>query len=214
MGFLDKAKKMAEQAQAKLDEAQKQFNDGQGGQRQGGGPAVEYDKHGRPIPQRRAAPTPRTPPRRAPPRRRAPPPAATPGVPPTERAADAARRPRAGAADARPGRAGHARRRRARRRAAGRRAGPGAARGPQPPELRAAEALERRPARGLTPRSAPTACETVAMRPYEGLLTAMVTPFHADGASTRRRPSRSPATCSPTAPTGSWSPARPARPRR
>ena len=31
MGFLDKAKKMAEQAQAKLDEAQKQFNDGQGG---------------------------------------------------------------------------------------------------------------------------------------------------------------------------------------
>ncbi len=26
MGFMDKAKKMAEQAQAKLDEAQKQFN--------------------------------------------------------------------------------------------------------------------------------------------------------------------------------------------
>src|SRR3954447_20898070 len=25
------------------------------------------------------------------------------------------------------------------------------------------------------------ACETVVMRPYEGLLTAMVTPFHADG---------------------------------
>ena len=52
MGFMDKAKKMAEQAQAKLDEAQKQFNQGQGG---GGtastGPVVEYDKHGRPIPQ-------------------------------------------------------------------------------------------------------------------------------------------------------------------
>ena len=30
MGFMDKAKKMAEQAQAKLDEAQKQFNEKQG----------------------------------------------------------------------------------------------------------------------------------------------------------------------------------------
>ena len=49
MGFMDKAKKMAEQAQAKLDEAQKQFNSSQGGQQAGGGPAVEYDKHGRPI---------------------------------------------------------------------------------------------------------------------------------------------------------------------
>ena len=29
MGFMDKAKKMAEQAQAKIDEAQKQFNSGQ-----------------------------------------------------------------------------------------------------------------------------------------------------------------------------------------
>ena len=49
MGFMDKAKKMAEQAQAKLDEAQKNFNEGQsGGQPQGGG-AVEYDKHGRPV---------------------------------------------------------------------------------------------------------------------------------------------------------------------
>jgi hypothetical protein len=50
MGFMDKAKKMAEQAQAKLDEAQKNFNQGQqGGQQQSGGPAVEYDKHGRPV---------------------------------------------------------------------------------------------------------------------------------------------------------------------
>ena len=43
MGFMDKAKKkMAEQAQAKLDEAQKQFNQGQGsaGRQAGGGPAV------------------------------------------------------------------------------------------------------------------------------------------------------------------------------
>ena len=50
MGFMDKAKKMAEQAQAKLDEAQKGFNQPSGGQQQAGGPAVEYDKHGRPIP--------------------------------------------------------------------------------------------------------------------------------------------------------------------
>jgi hypothetical protein len=53
MGFMDKAKKMAEQAQAKLDEAQKQFSQKQGsgeaGQ-PGGGPSVEYDQHGRPIP--------------------------------------------------------------------------------------------------------------------------------------------------------------------
>jgi hypothetical protein len=52
MGFMDKAKKMAEQAQQKLDEVQKDFNKGQGstGQgQQGGGTAVEYDKHGRPV---------------------------------------------------------------------------------------------------------------------------------------------------------------------
>jgi hypothetical protein len=50
MGFLDRAKKMAEQAQAKLDEAQYQFNAGQK-QEQRSGPAVEYDQHGRPIAQ-------------------------------------------------------------------------------------------------------------------------------------------------------------------
>jgi hypothetical protein len=51
MGFMDKAKKMAEQAQQKLDEAQKSFNEkqGTGGGGQQGGPAVEYDKHGRPV---------------------------------------------------------------------------------------------------------------------------------------------------------------------
>jgi hypothetical protein len=57
MGFMDKAKKMAEQAQAKLDEAQKQFNAGQ--QSQPSGPAVEYDEHGRPVaqpPEESAAP--------------------------------------------------------------------------------------------------------------------------------------------------------------
>src|SRR5829696_2866587 len=55
MGFLDKAKKMAEQAQAKLDEAQQQFNSSQSGGEQAQGPVVEYDKHGRPVPQDAAA---------------------------------------------------------------------------------------------------------------------------------------------------------------
>ncbi len=52
MGFMDKAKKLAEQAQAKLDEAQEQFNASQGnpGTSASSGPAVEYDKHGRPVP--------------------------------------------------------------------------------------------------------------------------------------------------------------------
>ena len=77
MGFLDKAKKMAEQAQAKLDEVQGQFNASQGGGGQSGGPAVEYDKHGRPV-----QPSPVTPDAAAP--DAAAPPAATPGVPPTE----------------------------------------------------------------------------------------------------------------------------------
>ncbi len=51
MGFLDKAKKLADQAQTKLDEVQKDFNSQQGKTGQGGqgGPAVEYDQHGRPI---------------------------------------------------------------------------------------------------------------------------------------------------------------------
>ena len=52
MGFMDKAKKLAEQAQEKLDEAQKNFNQGEGGS--GSQPAqggVQYDEHGRPIQQ-------------------------------------------------------------------------------------------------------------------------------------------------------------------
>ena len=52
MGFLDRAKKLAEQAQEKLDDAQKQFNerqDSSGGGAAGGGPAAEYDQHGRPV---------------------------------------------------------------------------------------------------------------------------------------------------------------------
>src|SRR3954453_16620008 len=52
MGFLDKAKKLAEQAQSKLDEVQKQVNtSGSSGTMRPSGPIVEYDKHGRPIPQ-------------------------------------------------------------------------------------------------------------------------------------------------------------------
>ena len=51
MGFMDKAKKMAEQAQQKVDEVQKNFNEkqGSGGGQSQGGPAVEYDAHGRPV---------------------------------------------------------------------------------------------------------------------------------------------------------------------
>jgi hypothetical protein len=48
MGFMDKAKKLAEQAQEKLDEAQKNFNQSASPQ----APASEtarYDEHGRPI---------------------------------------------------------------------------------------------------------------------------------------------------------------------
>jgi hypothetical protein len=68
MGFMDKAKKMAEQAQAKLDEVQGQINSKQAQTHDG--PVVEYDKHGRPV-----QPAPVTPDA---------PPVATPGVPPTD----------------------------------------------------------------------------------------------------------------------------------
>ncbi|MGH2949859.1 MAG: hypothetical protein ACRDPC_26960, partial [Solirubrobacteraceae bacterium] len=73
MGFLDKAKKMAEQAQTKLDEVQKQFNEGQSGSAERKAPPVEYDQHGRPI-------TPEAPPPAAttPPSAPSPPPAASP----------------------------------------------------------------------------------------------------------------------------------------
>jgi hypothetical protein len=49
MGFMDKAKQLAEQAQQKLDETQKNFNKSNTpeGQPEGGG--VKYDAHGRPI---------------------------------------------------------------------------------------------------------------------------------------------------------------------
>jgi hypothetical protein len=75
MGFMDKAKKLAEQAQEKLDEAQTQFNQKQGGQGQPEQSAnVRYDDHGRPI--------------QDPPAGSAPPPSAEP-APPAEPAAPA-----------------------------------------------------------------------------------------------------------------------------
>ncbi len=76
MGFLDKAKKLAEQAQTKLDEVQGQFN--QQGAAPPAGPVTEYDKHGRPVP---PAATMGSAPPPAPPA--TPDPPATPGVPPT-----------------------------------------------------------------------------------------------------------------------------------
>ena len=68
MGFMDKAKQLAEQAQQKLDETQKNFNKSNSpeGQSEGGG--VKYDAHGRPIPE-------------APPAGATAPPAAEPAAP-------------------------------------------------------------------------------------------------------------------------------------
>jgi hypothetical protein len=80
MGFLDKAKKMAEQAQTKLDEVQKQFNEQQGSTSSQSAP-VEYDKHGRPV-RSEAPPAASTPPHGDPiaeqPSSPPPPPAAAP----------------------------------------------------------------------------------------------------------------------------------------
>ena len=153
MGFMDKAKKMAEQAQAKLDEAQKQFNSGQGGQQQGGGPAVEYDKHGRPI-----QPAPVTPDAAAP-----VPPAASAPPPRRDSRRAAHRGARAACAgvgpDAGPGRTGHARQRAD---GAAGDARPRADRRPQPAQHRAAEALERRPSSGLTLRECASCAPTTA----------------------------------------------------
>ena len=54
MGFLDKAKQLADQAQQKIDEVQTNFNESQqakqsGAGGSGAGPITEYDKHGRPL---------------------------------------------------------------------------------------------------------------------------------------------------------------------
>ncbi len=49
MGFMDKAKKLAEQAQQKLDEAQDSFNQNAAPQHTPDQGGVRYDEHGRPI---------------------------------------------------------------------------------------------------------------------------------------------------------------------
>ena len=50
MGFMDKAKKMAEQAQHKIDEKQKQWNQREAQDEAPGAGAVVFDEHGRPVP--------------------------------------------------------------------------------------------------------------------------------------------------------------------
>ena len=75
MGFMDKAKQLAEQAQQKLDEAQESFNQQRSQSDAPEGQTVQYDQHGRPV-------------EPAPPAAEAPPPSAEP---PTSRWA---RRPR------------------------------------------------------------------------------------------------------------------------
>jgi hypothetical protein len=50
MGFMDKAKRMAEQARSRLDGGQEQVGADEE-RAEGAGPAAEHDEHGRPIPQ-------------------------------------------------------------------------------------------------------------------------------------------------------------------
>jgi hypothetical protein len=90
MGFMDKAKKLAEQAQQKLDETQKNFNQSNSSQAPAEGDGVKYDEHGRPV-------------QEAPPAGATAPPAAEP-APPTEEqpAADAPAAPAAPPAPAAP----------------------------------------------------------------------------------------------------------------
>jgi formin 2/WAS/WASL-interacting protein len=91
MGFLDKAKKLAEQAQTKLDEVQGQFNQEQSAP---SGPITEYDKHGRPVPPAESATPPQGDPLAAPAGEAAtsapPPPPASPAPPPASPAPPAA----------------------------------------------------------------------------------------------------------------------------
>ncbi len=84
MGFMDKAKQLAEQAQQKLDETQKNFNKSNSpeGQPEGGG--VKYDAHGRPI-------------QEAPPAGATAPPAAEPAAPEAPEAAPTEEQPAAAA---------------------------------------------------------------------------------------------------------------------
>ena len=168
MGFMDKAKKMAEQAQAKLDEVQKHFN--AAGLEQP--PARAARPSSTTSTAARSTPAPVTPDAAGARRRRpAPPPAAAPacrrprlrlrprplGPRPTPAAAARARRRSPPAPPAPPGPA------------------PPTA-GPQPAELR-----RRRRSPAGTRSRADHARILRLMRPCHGLLTAMVTPFRADG---------------------------------
>jgi hypothetical protein len=87
MGFMDKAKKLAEQAQEKLDEAQKNFNQSASPQADQPAQAVRYDDHGRPIQEEEtpaaAAPPPAADPAEAPPAPATPAAAETPPAPET-----------------------------------------------------------------------------------------------------------------------------------
>jgi hypothetical protein len=49
MGFMDKAKKLAEQAQQKLDEAQESFNKSASPEHTPDPGGTRYDEHGRPM---------------------------------------------------------------------------------------------------------------------------------------------------------------------
>ena len=155
MGFLDKAKKMAEQAQAKLDEAQGQFNASQQ-QTPPDAPGVEYDQHGRPIaaPQTEAAGA--TPPH---------------GDPIGEHHADGAAGARRGA-DARPFGAA---------RTAASRTPPARTATSPATRRRRSRAAIRSPADPPRALAAGVRARLCAMRAYEGLLTAIITPFSADG---------------------------------
>jgi hypothetical protein len=55
MGFMDKAKQLAEQAQQKLDEAQESFNQSASPQHTPDQGGVRYDEYGRPIQEEEAA---------------------------------------------------------------------------------------------------------------------------------------------------------------
>jgi hypothetical protein len=90
MGFMDKAKKLAEQAQEKLDEAQKNFTKSGTPEAQPGG--VRYDEHGRPIQEE-------TPAAATAPPSATPPPDPTPPIGETPPAADPAAAPPEGAAE-------------------------------------------------------------------------------------------------------------------
>jgi hypothetical protein len=90
MGFMEKAKQLAEQAQQKLDETQKNFNKSNSPDGEPQGDTVRYDEHGRPI--QEAPPAGATAPPAA-----EPAPAATPAAPAAPEAAPTEEQPAADA---------------------------------------------------------------------------------------------------------------------